>query len=871
MQTFLKHLSYTTRRYTAAIALAAAFISCAQTPTAPSTIETTDETGAVATTQAIPVNGLKGDYYDNIDFTGTLKTRYDATINSNWKTAAPITGIAATTYSVRWTGQIQPAFTEEYTFSLTSSGQARLMINGVVLVNNWVEHASKVDTGKVSLQANTKYDIRLEYARNAVQGALVKLEWQSARRTKQVVPNAALFSSGSNLEKGLNDLEQYLSTQSTNVVLDRNDAGLVLAQNGYTIMVREKNKTGVVLAAQVDGAFRLAVKLTSENQNLIGTNLLTGESVNLGATSQYYSSTGVQTPAQLAVIRQKLAPILTLNRLTFKTITTARTGATTQGIEQCWEPLPPECPGCEVAANDYLLAECEVYTPVTAAVAGGTGAVIGAIATGGTAVGAAIGGAAGFVAGGIADLIKLPGNLRNRDLMKRIYDICRKDNLCGPVLVVSPAELNLRARVNQDASGSVTISNAASLPVTVRKTMNFSHNGAVEGLEIPAGWLESQKSTNIRFVRKCPSTPQVLTDSVKIWHDAPNVSSPYIVPVKITCYAEPKILVTPQNLSFVAPLNKSTEPQKITVKNIGDADLTIRSATFTETSNTATGSTVNGSGNFSSLLTPNQESSIDVTGTCGSTVGTLQGTITISSNDPSSPTTVGVTLECVESLVQATNFSPMLASFELWSGIQKQSFRVYNYSNSALPYFANDDGPLKVVSGKEGSIPARGYVTIEIQLDCQYSVTDFFPSIFAQAQRRDILIRAGINGSILASSRNAAQCIGPSFAGYVVDYESQGSDSTGYWYATAGGSYIDGAGDRQNNYGINGEFRTRIDQRNAAKGALDSKIGVPSLPWMEQCMKSLYPGLFNPDIDYPPCKLETWESAKSRALKIFGL
>jgi PA14 domain len=163
------------RRYTAAIALAAAFIGCAQTPT---TSQTTARASDVIT------SGLTGEYFDNIDFTGTKQTRVDATIDSTWGTTAPIARIASDSYSVRWTGQIQPAFTEEYTFSLTSSGQARLMINGVVLVNNWTEHASKVDTGKVSLQANTKYDIRLEYARNAVHPAQVKLEWQSASQAK---------------------------------------------------------------------------------------------------------------------------------------------------------------------------------------------------------------------------------------------------------------------------------------------------------------------------------------------------------------------------------------------------------------------------------------------------------------------------------------------------------------------------------------------------------------------------------------------------------------------------------------------------------------------------------------------------------------
>jgi hypothetical protein len=112
------------------------------------------------------------------------------------------------------------------------------------------------------------------------------------------------------------------------------------------------------------------------------------------------------------------------------------------------------------------------------------------------------------------------------------------------------------------------------------------------------------------------------------------------------CGGDPKISVTPQNLSFVALLNSSTEPQKVTIKNVGESDLIIQFAQFQEGGNTAIGSTIALISSGSSTLKPGDESFIEAKGTCGSTVGKLEGTITISSNDPSSPTTVNVTLEC---------------------------------------------------------------------------------------------------------------------------------------------------------------------------------------------------------------------------------
>jgi hypothetical protein len=47
-------------------------MACGQPP-APSSgeFEVSDEAGNSVTVQAVPTNGLKGDYFDNIDFTGT--------------------------------------------------------------------------------------------------------------------------------------------------------------------------------------------------------------------------------------------------------------------------------------------------------------------------------------------------------------------------------------------------------------------------------------------------------------------------------------------------------------------------------------------------------------------------------------------------------------------------------------------------------------------------------------------------------------------------------------------------------------------------------------------------------------------------------
>ncbi len=144
-------------------------------------------------TPAAAGSGLTGEYYDNADFTGSKVTRVDASINQTFGTAAPVAGIAPTTYSVRWTGQIVPKYSETYTFTTTADDGVRLMVNGQVLVNNWVNQPPTSKSGTVALKAGVKYDIRLEYYQNTG-GASVKLEWQSASQAKQIIPPDRLYS-----------------------------------------------------------------------------------------------------------------------------------------------------------------------------------------------------------------------------------------------------------------------------------------------------------------------------------------------------------------------------------------------------------------------------------------------------------------------------------------------------------------------------------------------------------------------------------------------------------------------------------------------------------------------------------------------------
>src|SRR4051812_10109116 len=72
--------------------------------------------------------GLLGQYFDNKDFTNAKLTRTDAQVNFTWGYGAPASGVGAETFSVRWTGQLVPHTSENYTFSTSTDDGVRLWI-----------------------------------------------------------------------------------------------------------------------------------------------------------------------------------------------------------------------------------------------------------------------------------------------------------------------------------------------------------------------------------------------------------------------------------------------------------------------------------------------------------------------------------------------------------------------------------------------------------------------------------------------------------------------------------------------------------------------------------------------------------------------
>jgi hypothetical protein len=165
------------------------------------TIRVTDNgSPALSATRSFAVivtaTGLRADYFAGTNFDTLALTRNDAQVDFSWS-GSPGTGVPSNQFSVRWTGQIIPRFSQTYTFSIVSDDGVRLWVNGFLVIDNWTVHLATTNTGTIALTAGQTYPIKLEYF-DGTGTSVARLRWTSSSQALEVVPNSQLVCTGYN-------------------------------------------------------------------------------------------------------------------------------------------------------------------------------------------------------------------------------------------------------------------------------------------------------------------------------------------------------------------------------------------------------------------------------------------------------------------------------------------------------------------------------------------------------------------------------------------------------------------------------------------------------------------------------------------------
>lgn len=119
--------------------------------------------------------GLKGEYFADAELKSLKATRTDREVNFGWW-RAPVDGVQQSKFSVRWTGQIKSEQAGVYKFSVDCDDGVRLWVDGKLLIDDWDAHAVKTTSPGIKLDADKKYDIRMEYFQDGEQ-AVARLYW----------------------------------------------------------------------------------------------------------------------------------------------------------------------------------------------------------------------------------------------------------------------------------------------------------------------------------------------------------------------------------------------------------------------------------------------------------------------------------------------------------------------------------------------------------------------------------------------------------------------------------------------------------------------------------------------------------------------
>jgi PA14 domain./Ricin-type beta-trefoil lectin domain. len=144
----------------------------------------------------VTATGLRADYFSGTNFDTLALTRNDAQVDFSWS-GSPGTGVPADQFSVRWTGQVIPRYSQTYTFSTVSDDGVRLWVNGFLVIDNWTVHLATTNTGTIALTAGQTYPIKLEYF-DGTGTAVARLRWTSSSQSLEVVPNSQLVCTGYN-------------------------------------------------------------------------------------------------------------------------------------------------------------------------------------------------------------------------------------------------------------------------------------------------------------------------------------------------------------------------------------------------------------------------------------------------------------------------------------------------------------------------------------------------------------------------------------------------------------------------------------------------------------------------------------------------
>ncbi len=145
------------------------------------------------------LTGLNAAYYNNGGLAGSptlfnlgMVGVADGSVNADWGTGAPATGINVDNFSLRLTGTLTFPAAGTYTVKTFADDNTRVWLNDVLVVDRWPGgSAALAGNTPITVAAGETRRIRVDYGEVSAQASL-KLEWSINGAAEVIVPGTAL-------------------------------------------------------------------------------------------------------------------------------------------------------------------------------------------------------------------------------------------------------------------------------------------------------------------------------------------------------------------------------------------------------------------------------------------------------------------------------------------------------------------------------------------------------------------------------------------------------------------------------------------------------------------------------------------------------
>ncbi|MFV0332220.1 MAG: glycoside hydrolase family 3 C-terminal domain-containing protein, partial [Dysgonomonas sp.] len=219
------------------------------------------EEGFELITKSYFPEGLKAEYFDNMNLKGQPVVRTDDWINFEPANQAPDPFLPKSPLSIRWTGKLKPTVSGTYTFGFTSDDGCRLFIDGEKLIDSWYGRGVTVDSVRINLEAGKTYQLQAEYFDNR-DVAVAKLAWRIP-----VIDMKSRLDLFGEAGKAVKECDMAIAVIGTNKSIeregqDRHDIDLPKDQQEFIQEIYKVNPNTVVVL--VSGS-SLAINWINEN------------------------------------------------------------------------------------------------------------------------------------------------------------------------------------------------------------------------------------------------------------------------------------------------------------------------------------------------------------------------------------------------------------------------------------------------------------------------------------------------------------------------------------------------------------------------------------------------------------------------------